>query len=114
VITEMVCRGFRAKVVPYFGSDCIDILPIRLGDDDRIMVGYTHLDGPAGSFLRFIVDDVAGHATIAAPILRCGSSGLRFSTIVADDETQALDKLAEWMIANKDAIQQTRLAWQAY
>jgi hypothetical protein len=110
----MACERFKAKVVPHFDADKLDVLPIHAGDRDKIVVGYTHFSDTASAFIRFIVDDAGGRAIINAPFVRCMADGLKFKPIVADDEGQALDKLADWFIANKDAITQPRASWQAY
>jgi hypothetical protein len=39
---------------------------------------------------------------------------LKFDAIVADDDSVALDKLAEWFIANRELITHSRPSWHAY
>jgi hypothetical protein len=46
--------------------------------------------------------------------MRCMDHDLHFDSIVAEDETHALDKLADWFIANKELITASRPSWHAY
>lgn len=114
MVKETACDRFKAKVMPYVDSSKLDVLRVRLGDDDKVVVGYTQLTDSTTSFLRFIVDDVGGRSVITPPFVRCVAEGFAFTTIIADDEGQALDKLADWFIANYEAITQSRSSWQAY
>jgi hypothetical protein len=116
VLKDTACAAFEAKVMPHFDHDRLNTRMVRLGDTDRIIVGYMHLspDANVSSFMRFVVSEAAGHSTIDHPIMRCMDHALHFDAIVADDERQALDKLADWFIANKELISHSRPSWHAY
>jgi hypothetical protein len=106
-----------SKVSGHFSGQDINARMVRMRDSDAIVIGYTHLAPQANtsSFMRFVVlDEVAGHTVIADPIMRCMDHDLHFDSIVAEDETHALDKLADWFIANKELITASRPSWHAY